>query len=141
MKDFIGVKVALVHGDDVLMIQRDDKPGLAFADMWDFPGGGREDGETPERCAAREVREELGIDISSYPVIWRTVHPAMIDPEHQIAYFMVIPIDVGDIDAIIFGDEGQGWKMMPIAEMMQSENVVPFLRGRLEPWLQSKSSV
>jgi len=28
-----------------------------------FPGGGIEDGETPEEAAIREIKEELGIDI------------------------------------------------------------------------------
>ena len=139
-KDFIGVKVALVHDDNVLMIQRDDKPGLAFANLWDFPGGGREGNETPEECAAREVLEELGIDVSDRPIIWHTKHPAMIDPELD-AYFMVIEITRDDIAAIVFGDEGQGWKMMPIDKMMKSDEVVPFLSGRLGPWLEARNPV
>ena len=138
MRDFIGVKVALVLGSDVLMIQRDNKPGLPFANLWDFPGGGREGNETPAECAAREMYEELEINISGRPIMWQSVHPSMIDPEHQIAHFMVVEITPQDIAAITFGDEGQGWKMMPIAEMMQSSDVVPFLPGRLGPWLQSK---
>jgi len=137
---FIGVKVALVHNDNVLMIQRDDKPGLAFANLWDFPGGGRDGDETPEECAAREISEELGIDISGRPIIWRTKHPAMINPELE-AYFMVIEIARDDIAVIVFGDEGQGWKMMPIDTIMRSDEVVPFLPGRLGPWLEARSSV
>ena len=48
MMDFHGVKVAVLVGDKLLMHLRDDKPGLFNANMWDFPGGGREGNETPE---------------------------------------------------------------------------------------------
>ena len=136
-KDFIGAKVALVYDGNVLMIQRDNKPEIPFPNLWDFPGGGREDDETPEQCMVREVHEELAIDISKRPIGWHTVHPSMTDPEHQIGHFMVVNVTPDDIAAIRFGDEGQGWKMMPIADVMQSNEVVPALPGRLEPWLKS----
>ena len=31
-------------------------------DSWQLPQGGTEDGETPEQCALRELREEVGIE-------------------------------------------------------------------------------
>ena len=34
-----------------------------FKGWWEFPGGKREEGETGEAAAIREIKEELGVDI------------------------------------------------------------------------------
>jgi len=57
------VAVALVDSDDrVLIAQRPE--GKALAGLWEFPGGKVNPGETPEAALIRELREELGIDVS-----------------------------------------------------------------------------
>lgn len=48
--DFSGCKIALLHGDTILTILRDDIPTIPYPNMWDFPGGGREKDETPFEC-------------------------------------------------------------------------------------------
>lgn len=52
---------ALIDPDNrVLLVKRpDDK---SFADLWEFPGGKIEAGETPEYALVRELEEELGIE-------------------------------------------------------------------------------
>ncbi|HWU77006.1 MAG TPA: 8-oxo-dGTP diphosphatase MutT [Rhodanobacter sp.] len=45
----------------VLLAQR--LPGKHLAGLWEFPGGKVEPGETPQAALARELREELGINL------------------------------------------------------------------------------
>lgn len=52
----------IVENGKVLLAHR--FPHVHLPDLWEFPGGKLEDGETPEACAIREVREELGIEIA-----------------------------------------------------------------------------
>ena len=55
--------VALVDADGRVLIAR--RPaGKSMAGLWEFPGGKVGDGERPEEALIREVREELGIDIT-----------------------------------------------------------------------------
>jgi 8-oxo-dGTP diphosphatase len=137
MNNFVGVKIALINNDELLVIQRDDKPNLRYAGLWDFAGGSREEDETPFECVAREVDEELGLTLNQKSVVWEKMHPAMHDPSID-AYFMVAPITDEEIANVIFGDEGQGWKMMKINEFMQSNEVVEPLKGRLSDYLNAQ---
>ncbi|HVO17129.1 MAG TPA: bifunctional GNAT family N-acetyltransferase/(deoxy)nucleoside triphosphate pyrophosphohydrolase [Alphaproteobacteria bacterium] len=55
--------VALIDADGrVLLAQR--PPGKSMAGLWEFPGGKIHDGETPEAALIRELKEELGIDVT-----------------------------------------------------------------------------
>jgi 8-oxo-dGTP diphosphatase len=36
-----------------------------YAGYWEFPGGKVQDGESPEQAVVREIREELGADITA----------------------------------------------------------------------------
>ncbi|MCC8362511.1 Nudix family hydrolase [Lysobacter sp. A6] len=45
----------------ILLARRTE--GRDLAGLWEFPGGKREPGESPEAALARELHEELGIDI------------------------------------------------------------------------------
>ena len=55
---------ALVDPDHRVLVSRRPE-GKAMAGLWEFPGGKVDPGETPEACVIRELREELGLDVTA----------------------------------------------------------------------------
>jgi len=57
------VAAAVLRRQDTVLIQRRPSKGL-LGGLWEFPGGKLEAGETFTQALEREIREELGVDIS-----------------------------------------------------------------------------
>ena len=56
------VSAGVIHRDNRIMLcQR--KPEVHNGLKWEFPGGKLEPGESPEEALARELREELSIEV------------------------------------------------------------------------------
>ena len=57
------VAVALIDVDGRVLIAKRPE-GKQLAGLWEFPGGKVEPGERPEAALIRELREELGIEVT-----------------------------------------------------------------------------
>ena len=135
ISDFTGCKIALFCGDKLLTILRDDKSNIPYPNTWELPGGGREGDESPFECVAREVYEELGINLTEDCLLWSKVYPSMIF-EGKESVFLVGQLTQDQFDSIVFGDEGQGYKLMSTEEFLGSDKVVPQLQDRVRDYME-----
>jgi 8-oxo-dGTP diphosphatase len=67
----IDVAAAVLLRADGAFLLAQRPAGKVYAGYWEFPGGKIEPGEAPARALARELHEELGIDIGE-PYPWLT---------------------------------------------------------------------
>lgn len=82
----VGIGVIVVRDGRLLLGLR---AGAHGAGTWALPGGHLEFGETPEQCAARELREETGLEL-----LGGTAGPAVNDVfeaerRHYVTWFVV----------------------------------------------------
>ena len=136
ISDFTGCKIALFCGDKLLTILRDDKSNIPYPNTWELPGGGREGDESPFESAAREVYEELGIHLTEDCLLCSKVYPSMLF-EGKESVFLVGKLAQEQFDKIVFGDEGQGYKLMSIEEFLGSDKVVPQLQDGVGGYMES----
>ena len=135
--DFTGCKIALICDGKILTLLRDDKPTIPWPNLWELPGGGREGTESPFECAAREVYEELKIQLSKDDMVWSWIYPSMLD-ENKNSVFLVGKLTQERFDNIVLGDEGQDFKLMTIEEFLTLDQVVPQLQDRVRDYVEKK---
>jgi len=124
---FSGAKLALFLGPDLLVIRRDDRPDIPYPDHWDLPGGGREGEETPQTCALRETEEEVGLVLTPDALVWTRSY---LRPRGLVWFFAAhLPADAAD--EVVFGSEGQGWRLMPPGDYSSHPKAVPHLAEQI----------
>ena len=134
MDDFLGSKGALFIGPQLLITLRDDFDWIPWPGYWDFVGGEREPGETPRETLIREAREEVGLDLGAAEWLWDSSYPSLTRAGRVVS-FHVLRLPAAAEQDIVFGDEGQGWKLVPPERFLSMPKAVPSLQERLKVWL------
>jgi 8-oxo-dGTP diphosphatase len=123
---FHGAKLLLFAGQtDMIILERDNSPGILWPGCFDFPGGGREGLESPEDCARRETYEELGLRVAALTPVLRRESP------RGVSFFFAAHLPEQVIDQVRFGDEGAGWHVMPWQDFLASDRAIPHFKDVL----------
>ncbi len=69
----IEAAIAVIEQDGKFLIQKRPRQGL-FADLWEFPGGKIEKGESAAQALFREVKEEVGVSLKSAQPMMNVEH-------------------------------------------------------------------
>ncbi len=107
----------------IVLVPYKDRHGFVIVrapdrDLWNFPGGMMEDGETEEQAAIREVEEETGL-------IVKTLIPCGIQMHRYcLCYVFCTYIeDVGTLKAV--GDEGEEIRTVSESEFHAMGDFLP----------------
>jgi 8-oxo-dGTP diphosphatase len=136
---FGGAKIAAILGDALLVYARDDRPDIPFPGMLDLPGGGREGSETPAQCVTRELAEEFGVDLPVDRLHYHRVY-ALADGT-TLSHFFAAYLTEDEVANVRFGDEGQDWALMPMADFIADADAVPRLRDWLGHYLAAAAQI
>ncbi len=89
----VGVASLILRGGRVLLVQRKHSHG---AGSWSTPGGHLEHGETPEACAIRETREEVGLEVTAVRFLAVTNDIFDTEGKHYITIWMQAVCERGE---------------------------------------------
>ena len=133
---FTGTKLLLFIGAALYVQRRDWHVPIPWPGYLDFPGGGREIGETPEACVLRETREETGLDLAPDALIWK----APRDGARGRSWFFAAHLPEAAHRDIRFGDEGLGWALIPPRAYLWRADAIPEFKPLLARYLGERLS-
>lgn len=101
-----GAKAIVVYRDRILLVLRDNIPTIPYPNMWNAPGGGIEDGESPADALMRELQEEICLTPSCIIDTGTTTYR-----DQSIVHRFLVPVTDEEFPHIQLGNEGQkiGW--------------------------------
>lgn len=119
---------------EILVAQR--PAGKRFGGLWEFPGGKREPGESPKDALARELHEELGLQVESavpfmcfldpfsdFPIrldVWQvTQYSGRFSSQGSVTDKAAIPEAAKKNDLATLGEEGQPLRWVDRAGLKQ----------------------
>jgi 8-oxo-dGTP diphosphatase len=130
----IVVAAAIIQQGEAFLLSR-RKQESDMGGLWEFPGGKKEPGETLENCLRREVKEELGVEISEpqpfyflrYPYLEKEVelhfftctimrgHPQALDcaeiawvHKDELVFYEFPPADIPILERILQAGPSEG---------------------------------
>ncbi len=124
----VGVKVLFKDNRNRVLLLRRSKQlsvGVDTDDSWDIPGGRIEAGETLDTALAREVKEEIGIDLKGTPTLLRAQD--ILVPKKDLHVVRLTYIHEQVLGEIKLSDEHNSYNWVSIRQAKQL-TLEPFLK-------------
>ena len=74
MKKVVKVVAAIIESENHEILCALRSPKMTLPNMWEFPGGKVEEGESLETAIEREIKEELGCEVKALEVFNENTH-------------------------------------------------------------------
>ena len=108
--NLLKVTAAVLEKDGKFLIAKRKKDDV-LGGLWEFPGGKIEEGETAEKCLARELKEELDITVEVGELITSNKH------KYPHGYFELKAYRVKYISGEIVLNDHDDFKWVTVDEM------------------------
>ena len=118
--DIVDVAVGVLIDERGRFLLTSRPAGKVYAGWWEFPGGKLERGETVEAALARELHEELGIDV----VDVRRWHATRVDYAHARVRLHFCKVLAWRGAIVMREGQAMAWQSLPVV-------VAPVLPGTL----------
>ncbi|WP_234494503.1 8-oxo-dGTP diphosphatase MutT [Vibrio maritimus] len=128
----VHIVAAIIFNQDKSQIYITKRPdNLHKGGFWEFPGGKVEAGETIQEAIARELDEEIDIEVTEQVLFEHLLHDY---PEKSLEFDF---ISVTGFEGVPFGKEGQEGRWVSITELADyrfPEANVPILNKVIEKY-------
>ena len=118
----------LLQGDGAFLLTS-RPPGKVYAGYWEFPGGKLEAGETVQQALARELHEEIGIDIEDC-TLWKVER---VDYPHALVQLNFCRVTRWRGELQMREGQSFAWQQLPVTVTPVLPGTLPVLR-----WLEEE---
>jgi 8-oxo-dGTP pyrophosphatase MutT (NUDIX family) len=103
----VSVKGVVLRGERVILLRN-------RRNEWELPGGKLEVGESPPSCVAREIGEELRLDVEPRQLLDSWVYT--IAPEVHVLILTYGCVEIGESPAVV-SDEHERFEWFPVGDV------------------------
>lgn len=133
-QDFAGTTGLVLLGEDTALSYTRDGETDSYPHHVDLAGGGRQGQETPFQTFRRELGEEFALEVTAAQIVYAKRYRALIDAS-RMGYFVVAKLPAAATEQITFGDEGSGYQLTTLPELLAMPNLIPRRKQQIQTYL------